>query len=385
MEVFAGVGSVVSGFERTTPLEAAYLCDNDPVCRDTFVLNGGDEAIFEVADVELLTSKQVLERIGEQSPVGLLGCPPCQGWSTAGRRAVDDARNRLLVDFFRLVNELAPRFVLMENVPAVASRRELQDALHGLGGAYQWWVGVLNAAAYGLPQTRQRMVAIGYHRSLARRPTAPAPSHAGSSAVWDYGRQKLVEPSPASIDRLLAGTPRLAVGTGAYTVADLYRHPLADLADLVTVGAAIGDLEDDAAPSAYADALGAGHAKPSSHIPWGHRPATVQRMKGVPEGGDGRGDKTYYSQAYGRLHRRGLARTVTTNFHNPGSGRFWHYARPRAITPREAARLQGFRDDFHFAGTRPDQERQIGNAFPPLWAETLARHIWQEVGVALLT
>lgn len=340
VEVFAGVGSVANGFESETPLRPAYLCDNDPVCRDTFVRNGGDETIFEVADVKSLRAEHVLERTGGESPVGVLGCPPCQGWSTAGRRAAGDERNQLLSDFFRLVACLEPRFVLMENVPVVASRSELQNALYGPGRAYEWWVGVLNAAAYGLPQTRQRMIAIGYHRSLDRRPSAPVPTHAGSSAVWDYGRQELVALSRASIDRLLAGTPRLAAGAGAYAMAPLYCCPLAELDDLVTVGAAIGDLDDGGTPSAYAAALGAGHAEPSSHIAWGHRPATVQRMTSVPEGGDGRTDKPYYSQAYGRLHRRGLARTVTTNFHNPGSGRFWHYAPRRGIgrhTPASGA------------------------------------------------
>lgn len=385
VEVFAGVGSVASAFEKATPLKAAYLCDNDPVCRETFLLNGGTGETYETADVASLSARQVLERIGGRAPVGLLGCPPCQGWSTAGRRAAGDGRNGLLLDFFRLVEQLAPRFVLMENVPAVASRPELQDALQGPGRAYQWWVGVLNAAAYGLPQTRQRMIAIGYHLSLQCRPTAPAPTHAGSSPVWDYGRKELVAPSYASIDRLLAGTPRLAAGTGSHAMAPLFRsrvRDLDDLDDLVTVGDAIADLDDDSPPSVYASRLNAGK-KTSGQFPWGHRPETVRRMATVPEGGDGKGGKAYHSQAYGRLHRQGLARTVTTNFHNSGSGRFWHYARQRTITPREAARLQGFCDDFHFSGNRSEQERQIGNAFPPLWAEALAQHVWNEISPSL--
>ena len=73
-------------------------------------------------------------------------------------------------------------------------------------------------------------------------------------------------------------------------------------------------------------------------------------------------------QAYTRLHRRGLARTITTNFHNPGSGRFLHYQQHRTLTVREAARLQGFGDDFVFIGRPGRQERLVGNAFPPLWA-----------------
>jgi DNA (cytosine-5)-methyltransferase 1 len=83
-----------------------------------------------------------------------------------------------------------------------------------------------------------------------------------------------------------------------------------------------------------------------------------------------------FSQAYARLHRNGIAYTITTFVHNAGSGRFWHYRDQRTITVREAARLQSFDDNFVFVGTRSDQERHAGNAVPPLLAEALADHIY---------
>jgi DNA (cytosine-5)-methyltransferase 1 len=264
----------------------------------------------------------------------------------------------------------------------VASRPELKTALRTKGAAYEWWVGVLNAAAYGLPQSRQRTVVVGYHRDLQVTPTPTPPSHAGVAPVWDYGSGELVVPSTDTLDQLLAGAPRLDAGSGRHRMSDLYTTDLDSLPDLVTVGTAIGDL-DGAQVSSYARALGAGSSAPRDHEPWGHRPETVERLAGVPEGGRPEVSRSYFSQAYGRLHRKGLARTVTTNFHNPGSGRFWHYCRNRTVTIREAARLQGFRDDFILAGTRPEQERQIGNAFPRIWAEAIAAHIWSEVGSLL--
>jgi DNA (cytosine-5)-methyltransferase 1 len=83
----------------------------------------------------------------------------------------------------------------------------------------------------------------------------------------------------------------------------------------------------------------------------------------------------YLSQAYGRLHRHGIAQTITANFSNPGSGRFIHYREHRSITVREAARFQSFDDVFIFTGIRQEQQRQVGNAVPPLLARALAEQL----------
>src|SRR2546427_8648126 len=91
----------------------------------------------------------------------------------------------------------------------------------------------------------------------------------------------------------------------------------------------------------------------------------------------------YLSQAYGRLHREGIAQTITAHFLNPGSGRFMHYRDLRSITVREAARFQSFDDNFVFYGPMQTQQRLVGNAVPPLMARALAEHfgnLLQETG-----
>jgi DNA (cytosine-5)-methyltransferase 1 len=110
------------------------------------------------------------------------------------------------------------------------------------------------------------------------------------------------------------------------------------------------------------------------HFRWNHCNKLIKKMSRIPEGGVCRSEK-YFSQAYSRLHRNGFARTITGHFHNPGSGRFIHYKENRTLTIREAARLQGFEDNFEFLGSPTDQRRMIGNAFPKTLASAIARHV----------
>lgn len=391
-EVFAGVGSVAQGFARAAGFDIAYLNDIDPVARSTYRVNvDSDDVVYELRDVQEVTGR-IIRRAAAGRPVaGLLGCPPCQGWSAAGQRKEADPRNGLLGDFYRLVAQVKPLFFVMENVPTVADRIELAAALSSLRPRYRTWCGVLNAASYGLPQSRQRTLVIGYRNDLGIAPTAPAPTHGGHRPLWDYRAERLVKPAADNLDALLGEAPRIGVADGGrYSMTQHYPADLSSMPNFVTVLDAIGDLELAEKPrrkSSYAKRLSAGISAPENHQPWRHRADLVERMRKVEEGRrppiEATNGRRYYSQAYARLHRSGLARTITTNFHNPGCGRFLHYNLHRSITVREAARLQGFSDDFVFVGHPTWQERLIGNAFPPLWAEAIARHVAGELAEVL--
>lgn len=389
-ELFAGVGSVAEGFRAGAGFDIAYLNDVDPAARDTYQENYGKEVPYDLIDVQQVSANDIRGRADGRPIAGLLGCPPCQGWSTAGPRKENDTRNALLGDFFRLVTDLRPLFFVMENVPAVSDRAELAAALKALSPHYRTWAGVLNAASYGLPQSRQRTLVIGYDVRSGVQPTPPPPTHAGSRRVWDYRTEKLVKPSVETIDTILGAAPRIgSTASSAYSMAGHYQGGTEKLKDFVTVGEALRDLDPTSGQQAsdYVRRLGGGWFPPSNHKAWGHGPDLVARLTKVEEGrrpsNEVTSGKRYFSQAYTRLHRRGLARTITTNFHNPGSGRFLHYSQPRSLTVREAARLQGFRDDFRFIHHASWQERLVGNAFPPLWAEVIARHVGWQLGESL--
>ncbi|MCW2981313.1 MAG: dcm [Solirubrobacterales bacterium] len=225
---------------------------------------------------------------------------------------------------------------------------------------------------------------IGIDRELGVEPTLPPASHLGSAEVFAYGLGDLVTPTAANLAKTLGASPQIgARHEERYDPADGLPPRPDLLRNLITVWDAIGDLPSldpgrgvpVATPSEYAIALGAGERDPANHEAWGHAEETVARLASIPEGDRLKTERRYYSQAYARLHRRGLSRTITTNFHNAGCGRFTHPLESRTITVREAARLQGIEDDFSFVGHGALQERLVGNAFPLPLAESIGRHL----------
>jgi DNA (cytosine-5)-methyltransferase 1 len=394
VELFAGIGCVTRGFERSGHFEGIALSDKDAHARETYLENhpGRPYLLRDVADV---TGADIRRLAGGRELHGLLGCPPCQGFSSAGLRDAEDDRNRLLANYFRLLGELRPPFFVMENVPAVLGYSLLRRSLEVAATKYLIWRGVLNAALFGAPQTRQRAIVIGYRADLGVEPSPPPPSHFGSRSIFNYLSGRLERPSAGKSWQLLGRYPELArladVGDANAFVGG------EGLDDLVVVGDALGDLppaagDDDplpyrGKPSPYAHSLRNGDRAVANHQRWRHGSDLLERLSRVPEGGSLRSvrdSRRYFSQAYARLHRRGLARTLTTNFHNPGSGRFLHYRDLRTITVREAARLQGIEDRIVFIRERSIQERLVGNAFPEPLAQAIASHIWSQIGPELV-
>jgi DNA (cytosine-5)-methyltransferase 1 len=401
IDLFAGIGCVAHGFARTGHFESIALVDIDPDAARTCRAALGDVDYLE-RDIACMATRELLESADGRAISGVVGCPPCQGFSAAGRRRADDPRNRLLGAYFAVIERLKPAFFVMENVPSVIYRQELAEMLRTAASDYATAGGVLNAACYGLPQTRQRAVVIGYRRDLEVAPTLPPPTHWGTSPIFLYGARRLLAPTLDLLTDVLGDSPH--IGVERERRRDMRAVMPAEpsvLADFVVVEDALDGLPallttesgsicpaepvsvEQLNPYAHflATALSGGdHCDLHNHAAWGHRHDVVARMVAIPEGGRPAGPRRYHSQAYARLHRRGLARTITTNFHNAGCGRFTHPAEPRTLTVREAARLQGIPDGLELMGTLSVQERLVGNAFPPPLAEAIARHIARDLG-----
>ena len=377
-ELFAGIGGVTLGFLDTDGFAPVFMNDTDPAARRTLVLNFPNlTGRYHLGRVEDIEGEHLLEAAGGHVD-GILGCPPCQGLSAAGARNISDERNGLLNHFHRIVLAVRPLFFLMENVPSLLRSTLYQRFRNSLEDRYMLHAEVLNAAEYGLPQLRRRAVVLALRRDLGVSPSLPPPTHGGRGYVFDYCSGRYVRPATDG-RRALQLRPRVRLPTR----------------ELVSLKKAIGDLPTEVIP--YKDTTN--YAQPAStwyqramrgagrlenHRGWRHGVAMRQRLSDVDPGdcpaaqGCRSRNTRFFSQAYARLHPDGLARTITTNFHNPGSGRFTHYAAPRTLTLREALRLQGFPDSFRFDMGQLHNyqaERLIGNAFPPPLARALAVHV----------
>lgn len=394
VELFAGAAGLAQGFLRAGGYDLLALTDWDENARRAFNLNY-PRIPYICRDIDDLQPEELVEAAGGERIVGLLGGPPCQGFSLAGLRKRGDDRNRLVAAYARFVKALAPDFLVMENVPQLLFHNRFRELRRELSESYRLSAAILNAARYGAPQTRHRAVVLALHKRLGIEPTFPAPTHGFvERPAFGYRRFALIEPpgTPADHIEVFGADPVVAREIADARVT--FAEPLGCERPLLTVEDAISDLALNGGKGAasYATPPATPYQKllrsdkAENHKPRAHSPQMRELIAWIPEGGDLRHaperlwPRSHYSQAYGRLHRRGLARTITTFFLNPGSGRFLHYGAARAITVREAARLQGFSDSFQFTGTDAQQMALVGNAVPLPLAEAIGRHVLRLLG-----
>ncbi len=399
IEIFAGIAGLAQGFQETRKFFIQGLIDIDHSAHDSFKLNFPNVKYLN-EDIRKSSPRKLLNQTGNNRPFVVLGCPPCQGLSAAGTRSPWDHRNRFIYEFFNYVDFIRPKVFVLENVPQVLEKAKYKELIDEFAKQkkYQIWSGVLNCALYGLPQTRQRAVVIGYHNSIGLQPKPPAPTHYGDMKIYSYSQRKYLRTDQIeTFEKALGWYANIKNQHGRRLKSSekIFQKYL-KLKPLVTLEEALSDLPSlrsgdqrylTAPQNDYQREMRKGSVDEiTEHLSWGHSVQMKKRISKVPEGGvefakrthRGR-SRSYFSQAYGRLHRLGLSRTITGNFHNPGCGRFIHYQQNRTLTLREASRLQGFEDWFKFSGWQADKRRIIGNAFPKKLAKTLAFSICNDL------
>ena len=332
VDVFCGAGGLSHGFL----LEGFEVCagiDIDAACRHAYERN--NNARFVEQDVANLRGEDIRALFAKGQPRILVGCAPCQPFSTYSRNR-SDGKWKLLREFGRLVRQVEPDVLSMENVPRLANFQggELLKAfLRGLEKAgYAVWSRVVDCAAYGVPQTRQRLVVLA---SRVGAIELVPPTH----APGDY----------RTVRDAIAKLPPIAAGEGAQED-PLHRASRLSPLNLARIQAAKpGQTWRDWDPGLLAEC---------------HRKRTGR----------------WYQSVYGRMSWDAPAPTITTQCNGFGNGRFGHPEQDRAISLREAALLQTFPLSYEFID--PNQRwfvsaaaRCIGNAVPVALARAVARSV----------
>lgn len=338
-DLFAGCGGLSLGFEQAGDYECIAFVENWNPAIETFKENF-PTAILLAEDITKI-KKEDIEKLNGNSIDLIIGGPPCQGFSIAGKRDPKDPRNSLFMDFIKVVDWVKPKMILMENVRGLVSMKTasgekvigvIHKEFEKIG--YKVKHKVIDAATYGVPQHRYRVFFMGI-KGDRNNFNFPPETHAKKERT-------------------------LADGT--------------KIKRFRTVRETIGNLEPlESGEKSKTDPMHFALKHAERHIKW---------LKATPEGKAAHDNEdpklrppSGYPTTYKRFWWDRPAPAVTTCFASISSQNNVHPRDTRAITIREATRLQTFPDNFKFKGPVNSIRKQIGNAVPPELAKVLANEI----------
>lgn len=352
IDLFCGAGGLSEGF-RQAGYRVLLGSDIDPTFGETFG-KSHDGARFFAKPIQSLASQDILSAagIGQGQLDVLVGGPPCQGYSVYNHgRGEHDPRAGLFREYLRLVRELAPKWLVMENVTgllSISSGKLIQtivDEIKLLGYAVEWRI--LRAEDYGVPQERRRVVFIA--------------NRVGMPLLF----------------------PKIEFGEGLKPFTTIW-DAIGDLPLLAVADSAAYPMD---ASTAYQREMRTGNPKLANHYGPKLGKANQERIRHIPQGGSWRdiphdllpegmkrAKRSDHTKRYGRPRVTDQSCTILTKC-DIHWGAYIHPIENRAFTVREAARLQSFPDGFVFYGSMTEQFVQVGNAVPPMMAKAIANGI----------
>lgn len=352
IDLFSGIGGLSSGFHNSEYFN--LLCANEinPQIGKTFALNHPEIKLY-LKDINNLSKDEIYHDFNlEEGDIDIvIGGPPCQAYSTVGKRLLSDPRGMLFQQYFRILNDIKPKFFLFENVVGLLS---MKDNLHhhiiklfeSLG--YRVQSQILNAVEYGVPQTRRRVIITG--SLIDKSFEYPNPSHSFNNQL--FASNKIITLSDAISD-----LPFIKSGESSNKYSSSPKNEYQKQMRLN-------------APNLLLD-----HNAPKNNE------KLIKLMEALPEGGSPKDVKkelrptSGFGNSYSKLWWNKPSNTLTRNFGTPSSARCIHPKVARALTTREGARIQSFPDNFQFFGSRTSKNLQIGNAVPPLLSNAIAKKI----------
>jgi DNA (cytosine-5)-methyltransferase 1 len=366
LDLFCGVGGFSYGFELTGQFQVAAGIDLLGDRLDTFSINHPAANAYG-QDIRSVATKSIDDE--NPRPFVIVGGPPCQGFSSLRPfRNVEwnDPRNNLAEEFVRFIEYLKPEWVVFENVVGLLTHEKgktLQSVVSAFDSAgYRTSARVLNAAYYGLPQRRERLIIVGSRKGKPFK--WPQPTHwiehrsmAGSTDMLirpEGGLFSAHLPKAVTVSEAISDLPPIRAGEQATVYNDLVATT--DYQKFIRNGADILALHEST-----------NHSSAMLEI-IRHSGANINALPaGLVTSG--------FSSCYSRLAADEPSTTITVNFVHPASNRCIHPHQNRALTPREGARIQGFFDTFGFRGSRSQIVKQIGNAVPPLLGRVIAQSL----------
>lgn len=316
IDLFSGCGGLTEGL-RQAGFDTKVAVEIEEKAVLAFKMNHIKTAVIQ-KDIRMISADEIKEHLNGEPLHLLAGCPPCQGFSSVRRlnrsQSVEDDRNDLVLEYLRLVKELKPLTIMMENVPALQHYDKFKYVVKELGKlGYDPQVQIVNVKNYGVPQSRKRMVMVG---SI-------------------LGKLNIAEPKNEKV------TVRNAIGeleseeTTKDSVHKIFPKHTEKVMQRIQLTPKNGGSRKDL---------------PAEYILPCHKKENVG-----------------FNDIYGRLRWDDYSTTITGGCLNPSKGRFLHPEKDRCITAREAALLQSFPRDYKFPTNIPSTAIAllIGNALPP--------------------
>lgn len=352
VELFAGAGGLGTGF-----LNAGFniISANDiwQAAADTYIANHPNVK-YIVEDIAKIDGDILLEDTGyaKEDIDVIIGGPPCQGFSTLGKRFIDDPRNRLFKEYIRIVSDIRPKVFVMENVSGILSMQRgkvLENIINSFNEiGYKVQYRLLNAAEYGVPQLRERVIFIGTRLDIQ----------------ITYPQKKYAIDSNSRLPKAI---------TFAEATSDL---PLSESEEITSyISAPQNDFQRIVRENA--------NNRLMNHKPSIHSEKAKKMMEYIPEGSsawevnmpEDLKPTSGFGNTYARLDSNIPGMTITRNFACISSSRCIHPFINRGLTAREAARIQSFPDNYIFKGSKTDIEIEIGNSVPPILAKEIGESI----------